>query len=390
MALAPPSESDAVRGVFCIYHLPPEPLGGAERYALELAAWLNSRGHDIAVLGSKQPIGVREQCSPDARDHVIALRPLGPHRYYGHSLALTRWFRSVRPTPDFVQVSDLNHQSAVAIAAARSRGIRTILKSEGEPAFQARNLKDTGIPGFPGWCLRQLRQADQVVSVSCQGLRDLDLLGFSLSQAVVFPTAIDALRWRPPSPSERAAARRSLGTVGRYACAYVARFRPEKGHLFAVRVWSEVVRRIPEALLLMPSEGPLLVEAREQVEKAGIQRNVSFLGSLDDVRDLLWAVDLLALFSESEGSPLSVVEGQACGVPVVASKVGGLPESVLDGLSGVLVGSGDLAAAVDAVLLLSQISERARFAETAREFVLRERSRDVVWKAYETFLEGSG
>jgi glycosyltransferase involved in cell wall biosynthesis len=115
-------------------------------------------------------------------------------------------------------------------------------------------------------------------------------------------------------------------------------------------------------------EGPLLQEVAATILERGLAERIDLLGNRGDVPDLLASADVFVLSSRSEGFPVSILEAMAAGLPVVATNVGGVAESVVDGETGLLVPPGDpgaLAAALDRVLTDSAL--RLRLGTAGRE-----------------------
>jgi len=102
-----------------------------------------------------------------------------------------------------------------------------------------------------------------------------------------------------------------------------------------VRVFARIRRAMP-ATLLMIGDGPDRPEAEKEAEDLGVTGDVRFLGRLDQVASLLQACDLFVLPSQTESFGLAALEAMACGAPVVASRAGGLPEVIDDGVNGIL------------------------------------------------------
>jgi glycosyltransferase involved in cell wall biosynthesis len=133
----------------------------------------------------------------------------------------------------------------------------------------------------------------------------------------------------------------------------VARLDALKDHLTAVRTLQRVTQLRRNVKLVLAGEGPELEAISAEVRKLSLQPFVRFLGLRNDVPRLMRAADMLLLTSISEGIPLTVIEAMAAGLPVVATRVGGLPEIVEEGRTGWLAPAGDDEELATAVLRLA-------------------------------------
>jgi glycosyltransferase involved in cell wall biosynthesis len=134
----------------------------------------------------------------------------------------------------------------------------------------------------------------------------------------------------------------------------VGRLEPEKGHPTLIDAWPRVLRTVPDAYLLIVGEGSRREALEHQVAELGIGSRVIFTGRRDDVPAVTAALDVAVLPSYREAQGLTILEAMALSRPVVASNVGGIPEMVEDGLTGLLVPPHDpeaLAAAITRLLL---------------------------------------
>lgn len=138
----------------------------------------------------------------------------------------------------------------------------------------------------------------------------------------------------------------------------VARLEPQKNPLALIEAFAQADE--PRARLLMAGEGSLLEAARLKAEQRGMAGRVRFLGVRGDVPELLCASDVFVLASGWEGHPLSVMEAMAAGLPVVATSVGGVPELVSDGVTGILVPPGDVCGLARALASLAADPQRRR------------------------------
>lgn len=145
------------------------------------------------------------------------------------------------------------------------------------------------------------------------------------------------------------------------AILYVANLFPYKGHLDLVEAASSVVFRFPGAhFLLAGREEGAGIEVKRRIEALGLSGNVHLLGPRDDVPSLMGAADLVVHPSHEEGFSNTILEAMAAGKAVIAANVGGVPEAVLDGETGLLVPPGDPKMLAEGILSLLRDPEKAR------------------------------
>ncbi len=169
----------------------------------------------------------------------------------------------------------------------------------------------------------------------------------------LLPSFVDTTIIHPPTDEEIDTARRQLGIdPSRIVLATIARLAPNKGHTYLLQAIRILVERYPNLLYLIPGEGDmqwrgdggLRGELERQVGDLGIQENVRFLGYVADIQSVLRATDLLVSPSLLEGMQVALLEAMATGLPIVATNIGGTPDAVIDGETGLLVPAADPAA----------------------------------------------
>ncbi|RDV84490.1 glycosyltransferase [Ammonifex thiophilus] len=155
--------------------------------------------------------------------------------------------------------------------------------------------------------------------------------------------------------------------------ATVGRLHPVKGHRYFLEAAAEVGRRLPHARFAVIGTGPEAEELRELAQRLGLADRVIFTGFLPEVSSCYPEFDLLVLASLMEGFGLVVLEALARGVPVVATRVGGVPEVVREGETGLLVPPADSQALAQAILWMLEHQEEARrMASRGKEMVARD------------------
>ena len=132
----------------------------------------------------------------------------------------------------------------------------------------------------------------------------------------------------------------------------VARLEPEKGHPTLLEAWPAILRAVPDAYLLIVGEGSRRDALEAQARELRIAHRVVFTGRRDDVPAVTAALDVAVLPSYREAQGLTILEAMALSRPVVASNVGGIPEMVEDGVTGVLVPPHDAPALTAAIVRL--------------------------------------
>ena len=173
--------------------------------------------------------------------------------------------------------------------------------------------------------------------------------GVRASKISVVPNGLDLARFQP---RRDAAASRTV--------AMVANLRPGKGHDTLIDAAALVVPRFPDVRFELIGDGTERAALMERAEHRGVSQAVHFLGHVDDVPARLAQAAIFTLPSESEAFPNAVLEAMACGLPVVASAVGGIREVVQDGHTGFLVAPRDPQALADRICgLLTQPAHAA-------------------------------
>lgn len=219
--------------------------------------------------------------------------------------------------------------------------------------------------------------ADRVVA-SGEAIRRLVIAaGAYPDKVVAIPAGVDLAEFSPSGTGDRM--RKELG-LSRPVIGSIAMFRGSKGHDLLIEAFERLRVEFGEARLLLVGDGIRRQWVQSLACERGLNGWVTFTGFREDVPDLLSAMDCFVLAStRTEGVPQSLLQALAAGVPVVASAVGGIPEVILDGATGLLVPPGDpkaLAGAVGAVL--KDPDSARRRAETGRALVSARFSRDRI------------
>jgi glycosyltransferase involved in cell wall biosynthesis len=291
--------------------------GGAERYVVDLAIALRGRDWPVEVACSIG--GVRAGALAEAGVPVsVLIGGLAKRRVSGrYGRALRRLIQDRCPA---VVHAHLYASAAAAVLATRGLSVPVVLTEHTEAPWRGRAARTVSRLVY--------RRVEHVVAVS-SAIRN------TLVDAYGVPAGrVDMLL--PATATPAAAARRATwtpaGVVG-----VVGRLVPEKGIDVFLRAASLVTSVIPSARFVVIGDGPLRAALEDSADSLGLAGAVTFTGFRPDAPQLIAGLDVLVVPSRSDGSPLVVCEAMAAGIPVVASRVGGLPDLVAHGDSGLLV-----------------------------------------------------
>lgn len=206
------------------------------------------------------------------------------------------------------------------------------------------------------------RQA-QVITATSPFLADV-ARRYTDKEVHVVPFGVDCQVFRP---TER------INMTSTVTLGFVKHLKAKYGPEYLIRATEMIVRQYPQTRLLMAGSGELRSQLEALTGQLGLSRNVSFLGAIDHHRvpELLKNVDIFVMPSIREEFGVSAVEAQAMEIPVVATRVGGIPEVVLDGETGILVELGNSEQLAQAILtLIENPALRRQMGQRGREHVL--------------------
>jgi len=251
--------------------------------------------------------------------------------------------------------------------AARLAGVPRIVHTPHGHIF-------TGYAGKTLTCLfillerRAATFTDRIIGLTDREVQDhLEQKIGRAEQFVSIPSGVDLKRFERVEQSEALAVKASLGlSPSARLIGSVGRMEPVKGHRYLLDAFRYLAPRFPNLYLAFAGEGELLPELRSCARSEGLADRVFFLGWREDVPALLHTFDLFALPSLNEGMGRALVEAMAAGLPIVATRVCGIPEVL--GEAGLLVEAGNvqaLAGGIERLLLDPEL--RARLGKVAQE-----------------------
>jgi N-acetyl-alpha-D-glucosaminyl L-malate synthase BshA len=365
-------------------------VGGSGIVATELGKALALRGHQVHFVSTETPFRLGEfQAGLSFHQVLTPTYPLFREPQYLLSLAN----RIVQVSRRFaLDVIHAHYAVPHATAAFLSRQVLAA-GGDGPVPRVVTTLHGTDItlvgndPSYSEIVSFSIEQSDSVTAVS-RSLRASTIAELGVRRPIeVIPNFLDcAFHRRVVRPELR---RRFSGGDDRTAVViHMSNFRPVKRIDAVLAVFDRIRKRLP-ARLLMVGDGPELGGAYRKVRELGIAPLVDFLGAQEEVLPLLSVSDVFLLPSAQESFGLAALEAMACEVPVVASRVGGVPEVIEDGVTGFLHPPDDLDAMADsAVALLSDRALHRRMAEAACRRVREQFCADRIVPMYEACYRG--
>jgi N-acetyl-alpha-D-glucosaminyl L-malate synthase BshA len=357
--------------------------GGSGAVATELGLDLARRGHEVHFVSYAQPFrlsGFQERVF----FHEVEMEeyPLFEHPPYSLALAVAIHDTALKRGLDIMHVHyAIPHATSAWIAAA-------MLEGEGRlPVVTTLHGTDITLvgqhPSFKAITRFSILRSQGLTAVS-GFLKDETVEAFKVPEERihVIPNFIDTQVYRR---DKEPCHRDSLSEPGEKIVMHVSNFRPVKRVEDVVAVFARVAAEMP-ARLVMVGDGPERPRARVRAEELGVGDRVVFLGKHASVDELLACADLFVLPSATESFGLAALEAMACGAPVVASRVGGIPEVVPDGEAGFLCETGDVEGMGEAaVWLLSDRERWQRASDAARAVAVERFSSDLVVPQYEQY-----
>lgn len=341
---------------------------GAEMQMVRLAIELKRLGHDVSVLSILTPQDLGNELR--AADVPLVNLTGGPPYPKGARVPKARVLRGVVP----------------AIRTLRSRRTQALICFVHEATLFGRVVgRLAGVPVIIGSERDMWREGpiDTRISRWTQRLLDATVVNSSAiaddlvrrrivprERVAVIPNGMDAGALTS-APEHRAQARDELAVDDDFVWLAVGRLTPQKDYPNMLDALRTLADKRPGVRLLIAGSGTLRPELEQRCADLGIDDRVAFLGERRDVPRLLAAADGLVMSSESEGMPNAVMEGLAAGVPVVATAVGGVPELVVPGTTGVLVPPADPNELAEGMLQLmdTPANERAELGRKGQRHV---------------------
>jgi len=370
--------------------------GGSVRIATELAAELSRRGHRMHLFSRTTPF--TGSAMDGVTIHRTAVRKESLHPGVLYDNWSPREFeaysdRIVKVIAD--EGLDLLHFHYAVPFAFVAQDIRNRLGQAAPLMLGTLHGTDVTVHGrdpvIGPRLSRVLRTLDGLTTVSLSHASLATKILRLPSFPTIIPNFVNLSRVRPRSGAQGSAQENPEGREARKAkkkarLIHISNFRPLKDPESVVRIFLGVRRKLDSELWLV-GDGPEMRKIKSFLPLKTVEKDVRYLGLIGDPAPILADADLLVMSSVTESFCLTALEAMACGVPVLATKVGGLPEVVCNGKTGFLYPVGDRSSAVDfAVNLLSNPGMHKAMSEAAAMHA-RGFGHEQVVSSYEGFYE---
>ena len=365
-----PEDRDPLRVMFVITSMP---VGGAETLLVELVRRLDRSRFSPELCCLKEPGPLGEMLAeeiPVAHNllaHKLDLRVL---------VRLTRLLRARRI--DAVVTVGAGDKMFWGRLAAQLAGTPVVCSA----------LHSTGPPDEIKTANRLLAPVtDAFIAVAePQGRYLVEHERCPADKVRVIPNGVDARRFHPRWPSESLWSELGINASTPVA-GILAALRPEKNHELFLEAAELIRRRLPSAKFLVIGDGPRRADLEKRARELSLDESVHFLGTRSDVPEILSLLNVLVLTSHVEANPVSILEAMACETPVVATRVGSVPETVIDDETGYLAAPGDAQQIADRVVeLLNDPEHAAALGRNGREHVLSHWSSRRMVTGYEDLI----
>lgn len=349
--------------------------GGSGVVATELGIELSMLGHEIHFISSSQPFRLSGR-NDGIFYHEVPVSTYPLFEFPPYDLALASRMAEVAEfyALDLLHVHYAIPHSVSALLARQmlaARGIRL-------PFVTTLHGTDITLVGLDRSYLPitryAIQESDGVTSISSY-LRDKTYEDFGVTRDIaVVPNFVNCNVYTPiKDEAARAEARHRLAPPEDAILMHLSNFRPVKRVVDVVKVFARVAHEVPSQLVLV-GDGPDRSAAEWLAHDLGIHSRIHFLGKQDRVNELLPLADLMLMPSEMESFGLAALEANACKVPTIATRVGGVPELITEGENGMLFEVGDVDGMADAAIALLKDKGKLQ--------AMRESSRRVAQKRF--------
>ena len=361
--------------------------GGAEAQVVDLALGMKQRGWVVEIVSMLNP----RPPAPDLSGAGIRVRNLGMRRGVPNPGAVLRFREMVRESRPDVVHSHMTHANLLTRATRLVAPMPVLVNTL--HGYKMYSVKSTA-SGARELAHRLTDRLADMTTVVCQAAADryARVKVAPADKLMVVRNGIRPSLYRS-NPQLRQWERRNLHLGGDFVWLAAGRLEMVKDFDTMLRAFAAAIRGEERQTLLIAGDGSLRQSLEGQAQGLGLGARVRFLGYRDDVANLMRAADGFVMSSIFEGLPLALLEAGASGLPIVATRVGGNAETMIEGRSGLLVPASDSCELGRAMRLVAGMTAEQRIAmgRAGRDFVTRHYALDSIldrWEGLYALLAG--
>jgi glycosyltransferase involved in cell wall biosynthesis len=347
-------------------------VGGAERQLQQLAPRLKDLGFDLQIL-TRHENGLKRFEEIEGVP-VYRLPASGPKVWAAATFTIAALWRLIRIQPDVIHAHEILTPAAIAMYS-KTFLRRPILVKILRGGARGDIYKLKRRPFWKSYLRRLIKKVDAFLVISHEIDDELAALNIPPQKRVFLPNGVDAVRCSPVSEQRKLKLRASFSLPAQASIVmYAGRLVPEKRVDHLLKIWEGVRAKYPLAHLLIVGGG----EEQSRLESMHVE-GVQFTGQVEDAVSYLQAADLFVLPSSTEGLSNSMLEAMSCGLPVLATSVGGAPDVIEHQVSGWLIPPDDIESLQQGLeTLLEEESLRFSLGSNARQRILSSFSLDSI------------
>jgi L-malate glycosyltransferase len=355
-------------------------VGGSGVVATELGKLLAERGHEIHFITSSMPFRLGK-FNPNIYFHEVEVNNYSVFKYPPYDLALTSKMAEVakREKLDLLHVHYAVPHAVCAVLAKQMLDDKLKIVT----TLHGTDITVLGYdPSLQEMIKFGIEKSDVVTAVSHQLKADTEKLLNVQKEIIAVHNFVDERIYHRQDNNGKIKETYGIQEDEK-VIVHISNFRPVKRIKDVIRSFFYIRKEVKSKLLLI-GNGPELTVACELVRELSLEEDVLFLGKQENVGELFSICDLKLLLSEKESFGLVLLEAMACGVPVIGTRVGGIPEVVADGTTGFLVDLGDVeSVAKKAVSLLKDDAKHKQFSLNAIKHVAENFHSEKIVNIYE-------
>ncbi|MHB8579024.1 MAG: N-acetyl-alpha-D-glucosaminyl L-malate synthase BshA [Ignavibacteriaceae bacterium] len=358
--------------------------GGSGVIATELGKELALKGHQVHFISYALPFRLTDFVE-NIFFHEVEMSSYPLFEFPLYSLALASKMSEIA---EFEKL-DLLHVHYAIPHASSAYLAKQILKGKRDlkviTTLHGTDITLIGLePSFLPLVKFSIEQSDGVTAVS-RFLKEKTLTNYSIEKEIeVIPNFVDTEIFKPASSCNF---RKHVAPKGEKILIHTSNFRPVKRVTDTIRIFEKVIKEIPSKLILV-GDGPDRSECERLCRELNLCEHIKFLGKQEALVELLNAADLFLIPSQSESFGLAALEAMSCGLPVISSSVGGLPELVKHNETGYIAEIGDIdRMAKYAIDLLTNEKKYEIFSANSRKRTVENFGKEKIIPLYENLYQ---